>query len=173
MGEITRQWPFESQENRPYFELIIREPPLTGDCLGLKTWGSSYLLAQLLPHFAATSLSHLLSSGPSPELSILELGSGTGLLGLAAACTWRASVLLTDIPAIVPNLVRNVELNRSTAQSFGGDVEACPLTWGGPKEESDARFQILNGFKVRTSFRSGLKLANLLPSGHTCCRFPV
>ncbi|KAK1828516.1 putative methyltransferase-domain-containing protein [Podospora conica] len=130
MGEITRQWPF------PTFTLSIREPPLTGDALGLKTWTSSYILAQLLPSLAL----HLFpASHPLPPPKILELGAGTGLLGLAAACLWRgADVVLTDLPLIVPNLAHNVALNRAAVEACGGGaVEAAALTWGG---EVDARF---------------------------------
>lgn len=130
MGEITRQWPF------PTFTLSIREPPLTGDALGLKTWTSSYILAQLLPSIAASPpLSHLFTT---PPLKILELGSGTGLLGLAAACLLPgSSVMLTDLPLIVPNLAHNVSLNRATVSAHGGTVDAAALTWGGA---ADARF---------------------------------
>ena len=150
MGEITRRWPFENQKPHPPFELTIREPPLTGDSLGLKTWGSSYVLAQLLPQFAASSLSHLLSPPRSPGLSILELGSGTGLLGMAAACLWQIPTVLTDLPSILPNLAHNVELNSPTAESLEGSIEATSLVWGAP-EESDSRFEKLNQFKVKLS----------------------
>ena len=87
MGEITRQWPFNEDEASPTaFELTIREPPLTGDSLGLKTWGSSYVLAQHLPHIGSTSLFRLFDESlGQPPPPVLELGSGTGLLGLAAA----------------------------------------------------------------------------------------
>lgn len=156
MGEITRRWPFEAQGDQPSFELTLREPPLSGeDSLGLKTWASSYVLAQLLPRFAATSLAHLLHPAERAELPVLELGAGTGLLGLAAACMWRTPVILTDLAAIMPNLNHNVELNLSATRSFGGKIETGTLTWGGFKEESDVRFQKLNKFKVETSSQSG------------------
>jgi hypothetical protein len=133
MGEITRQWPF------PTFTLSIREPPLTGDALGLKTWTSSYILAQLLPSIASSPpLAHLFAAPTPPK--ILELGAGTGLLGLAAACLFPgASVVLTDLPLIVPNLAHNVSLNRATveARGGGGTADAAALTWGGAV---DARF---------------------------------
>ena len=92
MGEIIRKWPFED-ESCGTFSLTIREPPLTGDSLGFKTWGSSYVLAQLLPQFASGGLAHLLHGNtvadPDPT-HVLELGSGTALLGIAAACIWRS-----------------------------------------------------------------------------------
>ncbi|RYP20649.1 hypothetical protein DL767_009411 [Monosporascus sp. MG133] len=148
MGEITRRWPFENRTG-PSFQLIIREPPIVGDCLGLKTWGSSYVLAQSLDEIALKSLSHLLGSDyKGPPVNVLELGSGTGLLGMAAAALWKTSVVLTDLPDIVPNLAFNVESNRPTIESLGGSVETGALTWGGTGEGDSERFSKKNQFQV-------------------------
>lgn len=146
MGEITRRWPFE---NPGYgtFSLTIREPSLTGDSLGLKTWGSSYALARLLHELSAGPLAHPLSAGAGPT-EILELGSGTGLLGLAAAAIWRTNVVLTDLPGILPNLAHNAELNRETIEGRGGHAEATVLTWGGREDESDPRFAAGRRFEL-------------------------
>ncbi|OTB19550.1 hypothetical protein K445DRAFT_314437 [Daldinia sp. EC12] len=147
MGEITRRWPLESRASSP-FELVIREPPITGDSLGLKTWGSSYLLAQSLGSIAKESLSHMFGLGQSNEsLDVLELGSGTGLLGMAAAAIWQANVVLTDLPTIVPNLAHNMERNRSTIEALGGKVDSGGLIWGSD-DESAERFDIKNQFKI-------------------------
>jgi hypothetical protein len=151
MGEITRCWPFEDPSYGA-FSLAIREPPLTGDSLGLKTWGSSYALARLLHEFtAAGPLAHLFVPGAlSTSDEVLELGSGTGLLGLAAACVWKTSVVLTDLPAITPNLGHNASLNQAVVEASGGRVEVAPLTWGSSDEQdTDERFQKLNGYQVR------------------------
>ncbi|KAH8682184.1 putative methyltransferase-domain-containing protein [Xylariales sp. PMI_506] len=148
MGEITRKWPFESQAY-PAFELVVREPPITGDALGLKTWGSSYFLARLLDQIGHRSLSHIL--GPSEDNvapSVLELGSGTGLLGMAAAAIWKTEVLLSDLPTIVPNLAFNVEKNHETIAALGGSMKAGALTWGGLPEEDDEIFAKRNQFKI-------------------------
>ncbi|KAK5632717.1 hypothetical protein RRF57_008431 [Xylaria bambusicola] len=118
MGEITRRWPFQNRQAG--FELIIREPPITGDSLGHKTWGSSYLMAQLLDKFTSGCLAHLLGTGHRKALKVLELGSGTGLLGLAAAATWKADVVLSDLPDITPNLEYNIEQNRGMVEQLGG-----------------------------------------------------
>ncbi|KAK4147758.1 S-adenosylmethionine-dependent methyltransferase [Dichotomopilus funicola] len=148
MGEITRCWPFSSRDYGA-FDLTIREPPLVGDSLGLKTWGSSYALAQLLQDIAARCLTHLFVLGAmSSSHEVLELGSGTGLLGLAAACTWRTSVVLTDLPEIIPNLAYNVSLNQKVVEDRGGKVEATPLTWGSGREGTAAMFRELNRYKL-------------------------
>ncbi|KAI1444049.1 putative methyltransferase-domain-containing protein [Annulohypoxylon stygium] len=147
MGEITRRWPLESQASTP-FELIIREPPITGDSLGLKTWGSSYLLAQYLGEIAKKSLSHLLRLGqPNLSLNVLELGSGTGLLGMAAAAIWQTNVVLTDLPSIIPNLVFNIEKNRSTIETLGGGIDSGALTWGSDEDNAE-RFSKKNQFEI-------------------------
>ena len=146
MGEITRAFPFLTVDKNP-FDLTIREPPITGESLGLKTWGSSYVLAKLLPRLATESLQTLLGAQRVPDLQILELGSGTGLLGLAAACFWQTRVTLTDVPTILPNLTFNVEANRPLVESMGGNVEAATLTWGN-RDETDVRFQVPHQYQV-------------------------
>ncbi|KAJ2898072.1 Protein-lysine N-methyltransferase EFM2 [Zalerion maritima] len=218
MGEMTRFWPFvpagggigmgedgdmgkaketEGEELFEEFTLTIREPPLTGDHLGLKTWCSSCVMAQKLPEFRRKHLGHLfpvkskgeeeeergeeapavfketkgqtspqslndgIDSGyasirtsgefqditrPSivqeaiPSLTprrpaILELGSGTGLLGLSSSILFAPSsthVLLTDLPSpeIISNLSRNISANLPLIESRGGSVSCAPLTWG-------------------------------------------
>ncbi|RYC59856.1 hypothetical protein CHU98_g6350 [Xylaria longipes] len=120
MGEITRRWPFQNRQVP--FELTVREPPITGDSLGHKTWGSSFLMAQLLDSFKSKSLPHLLTSGRRESTSVLELGSGTGLLGIATAAMWQVEVVLSDLPDIMPNLDYNIEQNRAIVERLGGSI---------------------------------------------------
>lgn len=154
MGELVRRWPFRQGSKEFSFELVIREPPITGDSLGLKTWASSYALALLLGDIARSSLSHLLTLGkPNTLPRILELGSGTGLLGMAAAGQWKAHVILSDLPEIVPNLTFNIDANRSTIEALGGGLDQAVLTWGGPRDDDeesndDERFAEKNHFDV-------------------------
>ncbi|KAF5018206.1 hypothetical protein F66182_9825 [Fusarium sp. NRRL 66182] len=152
MGEVIRTWPFggEGDPAVDEFELIIREPALTGDSLGFKTWGSSYVLSQHLLRMAETSLFRLFDETfgqPRPE--VLELGSGTGLLGLAAAALWKVPVALSDLPNIVPNLRENVAKNTALVESRGGSLTVGDLTWGGSQDEIDqALFGQHHQFKI-------------------------
>lgn len=61
---------------------------------------------------------------------ILELGSGTGLAGLAAAAVFRVPVILTDLPEALPALHRNVQANQGLASLV--TVTACD--WNRPQD---------------------------------------
>lgn len=153
MGEMTRTWTFDEEECGMAFELRIREPALTGDGLGLKTWGSSYAMARILRQLGDSSLSHLLSADDkSATLSVLELGAGTGLLGLAAAVIWGVAVVATDLPEIVDNLAFNIAQNFEVVKRHRGSIEAATLTWGGLDCDSDARFRSHHAFKVGSRY---------------------
>lgn len=156
MGEITRRWPFETRQIP--FELTVREPPITGDSLGHKTWGSSYLLAQILGSTASGSLAHLLGPSRRQSLNVLELGSGTGLLGIAAAALWQAQVVLSDLPSIMPNLDYNIEQNRATVERLGGRVSSGALTWGS-ESGNDPSFSRKNHFDVGTNVSATFYIA--------------
>lgn len=102
MPDMTREFEVEGL-NEP---IVLDEPALTEDNLGLKTWGSALILAKRLLK--------------EPELlkdRVLELGSGTGLVAIACAKI-GANIIATDLPAIVPNLQNNLEKNSiSTKQA--------------------------------------------------------
>jgi predicted nicotinamide N-methyase len=93
--------------------------PATGRALtGSWLWDSAVVLA-----------THLASSKPSPlaGATVLELGAGTGLPGIAAvACLGAARCVLTDVRPLLPGLRANAEANGlDTAQA---DVRE--LRWG-------------------------------------------
>lgn len=78
------------------------------------------------PHHSTTTT----PPSPSPLPRILELGAGTGLVGLAASALIPASSIhLTDLPSILPNLLHNTDFNAHLAARCGSVVTAGVLDW--------------------------------------------
>lgn len=123
MGALSRRFRIPTASSS--FNLEIHEPALTGDDLGLKTWAASYMLAKRLHTF------NIAPSDPSKRTQVLELGAGTGLVGLAMAGL-GADVVLTDLPSICPNLARNTQENSEIVESLGGSVRTAVLDWINP-----------------------------------------
>ncbi|KAF4629461.1 hypothetical protein G7Y89_g8684 [Cudoniella acicularis] len=146
MGEISRSWVIPEFRERPALKLEIREPPLTGDNLGLKTWGTAWAIAQKLDMIGAKYFSHLLKcnlgtfntttsdSNTHSQTRILELGAGTGLLGLAAAAMWSTDIVLTDMEVIRENLLFNIDKNMDLLESRGAKVIGDVLDWTEPEK---------------------------------------
>jgi predicted nicotinamide N-methyase len=123
MGSFSRTFRIPSESGS--FELSIYEPAMTGDDLGLKTWGTSYMLAKRLHRFDLASLK------AGGNLQVLELGAGTGLVGFAMA-SLGADVVLTDLPNIHDNLARNAKDNSETIEQSGGSSRTGILDWTNP-----------------------------------------
>lgn len=106
--------------------IMLREPSLTADNLGLKTWGSSFILgSRLAAHKERKYL----------EGSVLELGAGTGLVGMVA-CRLGYDTTLTDLKEILPNLIANVQLNEIS------NCEVEELDWSNPSRFLSAKGNI-------------------------------
>ncbi|KAH7391229.1 putative methyltransferase-domain-containing protein [Cadophora sp. MPI-SDFR-AT-0126] len=133
-GEMTRTWVIPRSLGLPEIQFDIREPPLIGDQIGLKTWGTSYVLAKRLEYIGSQYLGSILNSQtPSNHPKILELGAGTGLVGMAAAAVWKSSVLLTDLEDIQENLIFNINKNLSTVTNLDGRIASDVLDWRRPQ----------------------------------------
>ncbi|CEO59012.1 hypothetical protein PMG11_03702 [Penicillium brasilianum] len=139
------------------YTLTLHEPSLTSDNLGMKTWVSSYLLSRRL-HQMLESPPELVpvgSTDPSAALSqekkplrALELGSGTGLVGLSFAALKgkSATVHLTDLPEIVPNLAHNAALNVELLNKTEANVTTGVLDWSvtpAPLPTAEERFDVI------------------------------
>ena len=138
----------------PQISITLQEPSLTADNLGHKTWLASYLLAKRIHHLlpALPALCPF-SNTPIPSSKnnkpcILELGAGTGLVGIAAATLFYAHVHLTDLPDIIPNLATNVHSNETLFEGSGGSASVGVLDWSIPisetaEEEEEEKYNII------------------------------
>ncbi|KAL8680510.1 MAG: hypothetical protein Q9186_003309 [Xanthomendoza sp. 1 TL-2023] len=103
--------------------ITLHEPSLTADNLGHKTWLASFLLANRLP-VLAEQLPPLKQCG---QTHVIELGAGTGLVGLAIGAMFNVHVHLTDLPAIIPNLCANI--NSNSTGPTKGSISVGELDW--------------------------------------------
>ncbi|KAM5576169.1 protein N-lysine methyltransferase METTL21A [Rosa sericea] len=113
--------------------IVTRQLPSQG--LSFQLWPAATTLLTLLDDHrsdpATSPLGPTLSALESGRrLKILELGSGTGLVGIAAAATLGACVTVTDLPHVVDNLKFNAELNAAVLGGSGGSVSVAALRWG-------------------------------------------
>ncbi|CAH2078964.1 unnamed protein product [Thlaspi arvense] len=120
--------------------VVIRQ--MTSQGLSFQLWPAASTFVTLLDNYRsdpsnsplAATLSSLKSDGPdsssSPSINILELGSGTGVVGIAAAATLSANVTVTDLPHVLDNLSFNADANAQVVARFGGQVHVASLRWG-------------------------------------------
>ncbi|KAK2751050.1 hypothetical protein FQN57_000125 [Myotisia sp. PD_48] len=127
--------------------ITLHEPSLTSDNLGNKTWVSSYMLSKRLRTFLPSPGSLIPRRLDQPS-RVLELGAGTGLVGISFAVQWgsMATVHLTDLDAIVPNLSHNVTLNEDLLVETGSSVTTGVLDWSvqtSVSSELDTKYDII------------------------------
>ncbi len=90
-----------------------------GSCTASTVWDAGIVLA-----------THVFHRSPAASSSgrLLDLGAGTGIVGLAAAASGRfRRVVLSDLPTVVPLLERNASANAKATN--GTTVDVLPLTW--------------------------------------------
>lgn len=124
-------------------ELVIRHQPSQG--LSFQLWPAAAALAVLLDaHRLDPARSPLLPFLPNRRpLRLLELGSGTGLAGLAAAAALGADVTLSDLPHVVPNLLLNADSNAAAVASGGGRAAPRALRWGCREDVEGLEFDLV------------------------------
>jgi len=152
------------------YKIQLHEPTLTEDNLGLKTWIASHLLARKLHTLLSSEDRRSHDWGP-----MLELGAGTGLLGITAAVDFQTMVYVTDLPAIVENLDRNIQANSALLEKHGAIVTPATLDWNNPRyiylrnqektidsETDHVRFQVILATDVVYEQEHARLLANTI-----------
>ncbi|KAI3669598.1 hypothetical protein L6452_40872 [Arctium lappa] len=116
--------------------VVIRQLPSQG--LSFQLWPAATTFVNLLDRYNASNsdpLSTAITNVKSrSRLRILELGSGTGVVGIAASAVLGADVTVTDLPHVLPNLKFNVDANAGVLAPRGGRVHVAALSWGNKEE---------------------------------------
>merc|ERR1711971_289699 len=102
--------------------LVVRVAQGPEGDTGVVVWDAAIVLAKFLQTVQAQLKGR----------SVIELGSGTGAVGLSAAALGASPVLLTDLPALKQLIEHNLSLNSSAISS-----ETCtvaPLVWGNKEQ---------------------------------------
>ncbi len=94
---------------------------------GGAVWTAGVQLARYLEQRFATTAS---------KMKCLELGSGTGIVGLAFACL-GGDMTLTDLPKVIKHsTAKNVAANIEAVRKGGGNVHVCEFSWGDTTRET-------------------------------------
>lgn len=104
--------------------LRINEVPNAGLGTGLIVWDGSIVLAKYLEHARVPLEGH----------DVLELGSGTGVIGFAAKALGARSVTMTDLYYTLENLRSSVALNEAAGWMAPGSVLVRELDWFAPEK---------------------------------------
>lgn len=138
---------------------------VTADNLSLATWGSSFILANILWKYKdqMSKLARHPRSSNQDRIPVLELGAGTGLVGLSAASIWRLPVLFTDLSPILPGLSENLSLNKGMLADAGVEVSYGTLDWTKPSE-----LTVANSENDGTVLRAADTKAQIIMAADTC-----
>lgn len=96
--------------------------------------------------------------------TVLELGSGTGCVGLAAAIMGASKVTITDLPEFLGLMEKNIMENRDR---LGCPVEARELSWG--NEQQMRQFPIPEVVLVADCIYYEQSLEPLVSTLHKVC----
>ena len=116
-----------SLELRPNLRLDLRQAPCVsaahareakasadGSCTASTVWDAGIVLAALVYRLGKPA------EGTGRSSCCLDLGSGTGIVGLSAAASGAFhTVVLTDLPSVVPLLEQNTAGNAATIANVG------------------------------------------------------
>jgi Lysine methyltransferase len=152
-----------------YSGVVIQQDKRLGK--GGLCWDAAFILAE-----------HLISSSNNvgwSNLSIVELGAGTGLCGILLAHHLPCHVEITDLPSLLPLMQHNVELNFGAVNDSSrqdkqilfdgmmnkkyqsGSCEAKVLEWG-TQSWAGKKYHIILGADIVASLYDPIKLADTI-----------
>ena len=137
--------------NGPSITIQITETSgVRANGLSLSTWGASFVLSSVLHKL---DIPRHARDHNHRGFDILELGAGTGLVGISAAALWRRDVLLTDLPPILPGLAANIQLNHPVLHQTHTAASCGSLDWTSPSslQFHDTKLVIKPGTSTRPS----------------------
>lgn len=67
------------------------------------------------------------------SIPVLEIGAGTGLVGITAAHEWGVPVVLSDLEPNIPGMRANIDLNASLLAGRKVEVACATLDWNCPE----------------------------------------
>ncbi|XP_076882441.1 uncharacterized protein LOC143530921 [Bidens hawaiensis] len=116
--------------------VVIRQLPSQG--LSFQLWPAATTFINLLDSYNPSNTdpfsTAINSVNNRQQIRILELGSGTGIVGIAASAILGADVTVTDLPHVLPNITFNADANSDVLAPRGGRVHVAALSWGKVEE---------------------------------------
>ncbi|EJK69718.1 hypothetical protein THAOC_08997 [Thalassiosira oceanica] len=131
-------------------------------------WDAGYILGD---HVIAREDEWRGSVAASSRPRVLELGAGTGVVGLMLAKAVECDVVVTDLPELLGLMERNVRRNFSDLSDDGGagliaadgrakgSIEARVLRWGDETHYAGAPYDVILGADIVTSIYDPVALA--------------
>eukprot|EP00931_Biecheleriopsis_adriatica_P003587 TRINITY_DN105387_c0_g1_i1.p1 TRINITY_DN105387_c0_g1~~TRINITY_DN105387_c0_g1_i1.p1 ORF type:complete len:255 (+),score=36.56 TRINITY_DN105387_c0_g1_i1:111-875(+) len=101
---------------------------------GESVWDAALIFAKALGRQPALLLQPCAVRQHADVKVVVELGSGTGVLGLAASLL-GANVVLTDLEALQLTIEENIQLNLAEISAGGGSARYAQLNWEAPCEQ--------------------------------------
>jgi len=114
-------------------DLLVKVDQVPEGDTGVVVWDAAIVLAKYLQTV----------QGQLQGRSVIELGSGTGVVGLSAAALGASPVLLTDLPALIELIQHNISQNSPVLTD--GHCTTTPLVWGDKGQGEDA-LKVTDGF---------------------------
>ena len=104
---------------------------------GCTVWDGALLLGRAIAALPLAALAHSVRPAPSEgwRPRCIEIGAGTGALGLSVGAAGAlSSLLLTDMPAVLPLTAANLRANRAALAAADVRCATAPLLWSPERE---------------------------------------